>query len=177
MLDMLAECAERFELDTAVRLWAPVYLLLVDSALQVLIEAGECPEREVAYEALVPRPIPRSVRRPRLRRRGFVPSRPADEPVGVRDNAVSVRPHDSAVHIIACHARRAGSRLEVEHEGRNGYKRLVAAASGARDGARTVLLGVQVLLEVVLIEKTPAARGAEVVHLVVVFFEFRVAVK
>jgi hypothetical protein len=47
-LHMLAESAERFELDTAVRLWAPVYLLVVERALQVLIEAGEGAEFVVA---------------------------------------------------------------------------------------------------------------------------------
>ena len=30
---MLAQRAERFEIDAAVRFWAPVYLLFVDGAL------------------------------------------------------------------------------------------------------------------------------------------------
>jgi len=38
---MLEQCAERFEFDATVRLWAPVYLLVVERALQVLIEAVE----------------------------------------------------------------------------------------------------------------------------------------
>jgi hypothetical protein len=50
---MLAECTESFELDAAVLLWAPVYLLFVDRALQVLIEAGEGGECRVAHEAFV----------------------------------------------------------------------------------------------------------------------------
>ena len=46
--DMLAEGAEGFELVAAVRLWAPVYLLVVERAFQVVIEAGEGSECVVA---------------------------------------------------------------------------------------------------------------------------------
>ena len=45
---MLPEGAERFKLDAAVRLWAPVYLFVMESAFQVLIEAGEGAECFVA---------------------------------------------------------------------------------------------------------------------------------
>jgi hypothetical protein len=103
-LDMLAQRAERFELDAAVLLWTPVYLLFVDGALQVLIEAGEVSERRVAHEAFVRRPIPRALCRPRRRDRSFVPSRPTDQPVGVRYKTVSVRPHNVAVELVAGHA-------------------------------------------------------------------------
>lgn len=62
---MLAQRAERDELDAAVRFGAPIYLLVVARALQMLIEAVECLERGVAQEALVLHPIPRALRRPR----------------------------------------------------------------------------------------------------------------
>ena len=101
---MLAQRAERFELDTAVRLWAPVYLRLVDGALQVLVEAGKGVKRSVAYEAFERRSIPRAVCRPRSRARSFVPSRPTDQPVGVRYDIPSVQTHDPVVNIFARHA-------------------------------------------------------------------------
>jgi hypothetical protein len=83
--DMLAECTERFELDEAVLLRAPVYLLSVDGAFQVLIEAGEGGKHRVANEAFVRRHllIPRALCSPQCRARGFVPSRPTDQPVRV----------------------------------------------------------------------------------------------
>ena len=61
---MLAQCAERGELDAAVRFWAPVHPLAADWAFQVSIEAVERIECGVANEALVrlPVPIPRALR-------------------------------------------------------------------------------------------------------------------
>lgn len=174
---MLAECTESFELDAAVLLWAPVYLLFVDGALQVLIEAGEVSERRVAHEAFVRRPIPRALCRPRRRDRSFVPSRPTDQPVGVRYKTVSVCPHNVAVELVAGYARRAGARLEVERECCSGDEQPVAAASRAHDVARFVCLGVKMLLEVVLILEGTAALGTVGVDLVVMFLEFRIAVK
>jgi len=178
-LDMLAECTERFELDEAVQLWAPVYLLFVDRAFQVLIEAREGGKHGVAYEAFVRvrLPIPGELCRPRRRARSFVPFGPTNQPVGVRYNAVSVRTHDPVVDLFARHARRALAMLKVEHECCNSNERPIAAASRAHDDARLVLLGVKMLLEVVLILETPAALGTVIVDLVVVCLEFRIAVK
>jgi hypothetical protein len=90
---------------------------------------------------------------------------------------VSVRPHDAAVELSARHAWRAGARFEVERESCNGDKRPVAAESRALDVVWKVLLGVQVLLEVVLILETPAALDAVVVHRVVMFLELLMVVK
>ena len=90
---------------------------------------------------------------------------------------VSVRTHDQAVELLAHHARRAGTGLEVERECCNRDKCLIAAASRAHDVAQPVLLGVKMLLEVVLILETPAAPSAIVVDLVVMFLESRIAVK
>src|SRR6266702_2082003 len=64
-LEMLAQRAERLDLDGAVQLWAPVYLLVVDRAFQMLIEAVESLERGVAQEALERQPIPGARRGPR----------------------------------------------------------------------------------------------------------------
>ena len=178
-LDMLAQRTERSKLAATVRLRAPVYLRLVGGALQVLIEAGEFGEKRVAHEAFE-RPrivIPRAVCRPRRGVRSFVPSRPTDQSVGVCYDMVSVRTHDQAVELLARHARRAGTGLEVERECCNRDKCLIAAASRAHDVAQPVLLGVKMLLEVVLILETPAAPSAIVVDLVVMFLESRIAVK
>jgi hypothetical protein len=65
----------------------------------------------------------------------------------------------------------------VEREGCNRDKRHIAAASRAHDIARLVQLRVKMLLEVVLTLESPIALGTLVVHLVVVFLEFRIAVK
>ena len=58
---MLAQRAERGELEMAVQVWTPVYLLAVGRADEVLIEAGELTECGVAQEALIGRPIPREL--------------------------------------------------------------------------------------------------------------------
>ncbi len=62
---MLAQRAEGNEFGEAVRIWAPVYPLVVRWAFQVLIEAIERAVRRVAKEALERHPIPRPLRRPR----------------------------------------------------------------------------------------------------------------
>jgi hypothetical protein len=176
--DMLEQSAERAEIAAALHLWAPVYPLGVGRAYQVSIEVVELIERGVAQEALERRPIPRARRSPRWRtHRSLVPSRPTDQPRWVGDNTVSVELHDEAVELRACHARRAGARLEVERECSSGDKGSVAAIARARDIARPMLLRAQVLLEVVLILETPAALGAIVVHLVVMFLESRIAIE
>jgi hypothetical protein len=69
-LDVLAQPAERGELDSAIRLWTSVYLDRVAWALQMLIEVRESPKRRAAQEALVRHPIPRALCRP-CRRRGW----------------------------------------------------------------------------------------------------------
>ena len=65
--------------------------------------------------------------------------------------------------------------MVAERFGRD--KRPIASAARARYEARLVQLGVQMLLEVVLILETSAALGAVVVHLVLMLQEFRIAVK
>jgi hypothetical protein len=65
----------------------------------------------------------------------------------------------------------------VERECCNGDEQPVAAASRAHDVARFVCLGVKMLLEVVLILEGTAALGTVGVDLVVMFLEFRIAVK
>jgi hypothetical protein len=61
---VLTQPAKRRKLDSAIRLWASVDLVLVAGALQVLIEMRERPIRRVAQEALECRSIPRALRRP-----------------------------------------------------------------------------------------------------------------
>ena len=143
-------------------------------AFQVLVEAIKRLERGVAQEAFELQPIPRALRRPRrsAHRRLVLAWRPADQARRVRDVVVFVCPHDESVQLVARHARPAGSGLKVERQRCGGYKRLVAFAARAHDTARPVQLGVQVLLEAVLILETPAALGAVVVHLVVMLLEF-----
>ncbi len=65
----------------------------------------------------------------------------------------------------------------MEHERSTGDKCLIAAVARALDVARLVYLGVQMLLEVVLILEIPVALGAERVHIVVMRLEFRKAVE
>jgi hypothetical protein len=104
-LDVLAQSAQRDKLATAIRLGTPVNLALVARALQVLVEAGERPERGVAQETFERHPIPRAVRRPYCRRqRRIVPTRPTEQPRGIRDDVVSVRADDQAVELVARHA-------------------------------------------------------------------------
>ena len=55
---MLAQPTKRRKLDSAIRLWASVDLVLVTRALQVLIEMRKRPIRRAAQEALERRPIP-----------------------------------------------------------------------------------------------------------------------
>ncbi len=62
---MLAQRAEGTEFDAAVKLWAPVYPLVVRWAFQVLVERIELSVRRVAEEALERHPVPRPLRRPR----------------------------------------------------------------------------------------------------------------
>jgi len=52
-LNMLTQPTERYKLGPAIHLWAPVYLVLVARALQVLVEPCESGERRVTQEALI----------------------------------------------------------------------------------------------------------------------------
>ena len=176
---MLAQRAKGDELDAAVRFGALIYLLIVARALKMLVKAIECLKRGVAQEALVLHSIIRALRRPRHRVHGwFVPARrPTEQPRGIRDVVVLVRPNDDAVEFLARHTRPAGAGLKVERESRGRDKALIAFTPRAHDGAWTVQLGVQVLLEAVLVLENPFALGAVVVHLMVVFLEFRIAVE
>ena len=42
---MLTQPTQRYKLGLAIRLWAPVYFVLVARALQELVEPRECGER------------------------------------------------------------------------------------------------------------------------------------
>jgi len=117
-LDMLTQPTERDKLHTAIRLWALVNPLLVARALQVLVEPRESFERGVAQETLVRRPIPRAPCCPRPRRgwRLVMTLRASDQPRGIRDVVVRISTDDETIELFARHVRRAGARLEVEHE-------------------------------------------------------------
>jgi hypothetical protein len=79
-LDVLAQPAKRGKLESAIHLWASVNPVRVAWALQVLIEVHEGPNRRVAQEALVCRPIPRAFRRPYRRSgRRLVPTQGPSE--------------------------------------------------------------------------------------------------
>jgi hypothetical protein len=64
---VLAQPTKRCKLDSAIRLWASVNLVLVARALQVLVEMRERPVRLVAQKALERPPIPRAIGRPHRR--------------------------------------------------------------------------------------------------------------
>ena len=61
---MLTQPAERNKLDSAVRLWALIYLVLVERTFQVLVEPHERFERPIAQETLICVPVPRVVGHP-----------------------------------------------------------------------------------------------------------------
>ena len=55
--NMLTQPTERYKLGPAIRLWAPVYLVLVACALEVLVEPSDT--------GLIRGPVERGLRRPR----------------------------------------------------------------------------------------------------------------
>lgn len=103
---MLAQPTERRKLDTAIQLWASVYVLQVERALQVLIELIESPIRPMTQITLEPHPIPREIGRPhRHWGRGLVPTqRPGEQSRGVCDVVVGVCANDEAIELVARHA-------------------------------------------------------------------------
>ena len=105
------------------------------------------------------------------------PRRPTNQSGGIRGVVTPVRPLDEAVKPLARHARLAGTRLNVIPKCFGRDKRPIASTARARYGARLVQLGVQVLLEVVLILETSVALGAVVVHRVLMPLEVGIAVK
>ena len=172
-LDVLTQPAERDKLGGAVRLWAPIYLVLVARALQVLIEPRERVERGVAQETLVRLAVPRALGRPRFHGHGrlVMAQRARKQAVGVRDVVVRVRADDEAVELLAGHAGRTGSRLEMEDERGGRDEGLGAAAAGAAQVGGPMQLRVEVVPEVVLVLEGPLAVRAVGVFLAVVFLE------
>ncbi len=66
-LNMLTQPTERYKLGPAIHLRAPVYLVLVPRALQVLVEPRKRGECRPTQEALIRGPVERELRRPRNR--------------------------------------------------------------------------------------------------------------
>ena len=176
---MLTQPTERDKVGVTVRLWAPVYLVLVDRALQVLVEPGEIIKRPVAKEALVREPVPRAFRRPRHRGRGRLGAaeRAGEQTRRVRDVVVRVGANDELVELCARHAGRAGARLEVERERGMQDEGPVAAAAGAAYVGRSMQLRVEVLEEVALALEELHAVCAVGVHVAIVFLELCVGIE
>jgi len=110
-LDMLTQPTERDKLHSAIRFWAPVDLLLVARALQVLVEPVEGSERGIAQEALECPPIPRANGCPHLRRgrRLVMTLWSSEQPRAVRNVVVRIGTDDETIELLARHVRRAGA--------------------------------------------------------------------
>jgi len=175
-LDMLTQPTERDKLKTAIRIWALVDPLLVARALQVLVEPCERFERGIAQETLVLPPIPRELRRPHPRRgwRLVMTLRPSDQPRGVRNVVFLVGTDNQTIELLACHVRRAGARLEVEHERRGRNEGPLAAAAGTPHVGRLMYFGIQVMPKVTFVLETPFAIGAVGMLVAIVTLELRV---
>jgi len=178
-LDMLTQPTKRDKLNSAIRLWAPVDLLLVARALQVQVEPVEGFERGIAQEALVRRPIPREIGCPRLcwGRRFVMTLWPSEQPRGVRDVVVRIGTDDETIELLASHVRRAGARFEVENERRVRNEASVAAAARAAHVGRLMYLGIQVVTEVTFTLEAPFAISAVGVHIAIVALELRVVIE
>ena len=159
---MLAEPAQRLERRPASspRARAPVRLLRVRGAVQVLVQVEERRERAVAQVAFVPFPVPCARGRPPARHR-LLPA--TDEPGAIGDDAVLVELRDDAVHHIPIDARRAPAGLEVVDEGRARDEGLVAAFHRAADLAPLVEGGALVVAERVVVPEHALARDAVLV--------------
>jgi len=178
-LDVLTQPAERDKLGAAVRLWAPVYSVLVDRALQVLVEPGERIKLPVAKEALVCEPIPRALRRPCHRGRGRLGAaeRAGEQARRVRDVVIRVSADDELVELFARHAGRAGARFEVEQKRGMRDEGFVAVAARAAYVGRSMQPRVEVLAEVALALEGPLTVGAVGVYVAIVFLELCVGIE
>ena len=131
-LHMLHEPAQRLELLLAPvpHRRAPIELVLVHGALDVLVERVELAERLVAQVALVRGAVPRPLRCPR----GHLWARVVfEEARGVGEDAVTVETRDESVDRSAIHMRLTPSRFKVRNEGCAGDERAEAAFHGAVD--------------------------------------------
>ena len=173
---MLTQPTERAKLDAAVRLWAPIYLVLVERTLQVLVEPHERIERPLAQETLIRVPVPRAVGRPGHRGRGrlIAAHGPGEQAGRVGDVVVRVGADDETVELLAGHAGRARARLEVENERGVRDEGLGAAAAGAAHVGRSMNPRVEVVAEVGLALEGTAAVCAIDVHVAIVRLEFLV---
>jgi len=165
-LNMLTQPTERYKLGPAIHLWAPVYLVLVARAFQVLVEPRECGERRVTQEALICDPVERQLCRPRNRRRGRLGAaqRPSKQAGGVGDVVICVGADNDAVELFARQAGRTGARLEMEYKSSVRDEGLVAAAAGAAHVGWLMHLRVEVVEEVGLALEGTLAVGAVRLH-------------
>lgn len=114
MLHQRAQCAKLRGAPARCRR-APVDLVGMHRALQVLVQARELPERAVAQHALVRAAVPRLGRRPFLDyARGVGPAGACEQARGVCDDARAVPGDDGAVDGLPGHTRGACAGLEVE---------------------------------------------------------------
>ena len=148
-LNMLTRPTERYKPGAAIRLRAPVYLVLEPRALQVLVQSRKRGERRVTQEALIRCPVEREFRRPRNRRRGRLrAAQRASEQAGGVDVVVRVSADDEAVEPFARHAGRTGARLEVEYESGVRDEGFVATAAWATHVGQLMHPRVEVVAEV-----------------------------
>ena len=157
---MLTEPAQRLERRVASPpgARAPVRLVRVRGAVQVLVQAGEGRERAVAQVALVPLPVPRARGRPRARHRLLLPR--TEEPGAVGEDAVLVELRHDAVHHVARDAGRAPAGFEVVDEGGAGDEGLAAALHRAVDLAALVQGGALVVAESIVVPEHALAWDA-----------------
>jgi hypothetical protein len=178
VLNVLTQSTECDEPGAVVRLWTPVYLVLVYRALQVLVEPRERIERLVAQQTLERhrQHVPRAFRRPRHRVRGrLVAAQWTQEQArGVRDVVVRVGADDEPVELFACHEGFACARFEVGHQCGMRDEGPVAATAWAPCVGRSELR-VEVVAAVVLTLEGPPAVGAVGVPIRIVFLELCVA--
>ena len=103
---MLTQPTEGDKFRTTVRIWAPVYLVIVARALQVLVEAREHLKLGMAQEALVRLPVPPAFCGPRGCGCGGLegPLWSSQKARGIRDVVARVSADDEAVELLAGHA-------------------------------------------------------------------------
>jgi len=102
---------------------------------------------------------------------------PSEEPRRVRDVVVRIGTDNQTIELFARHLRRAGARLEVEHECRMRNEGPVAATVRAAHVGRLMYPGIQVMTEVTFAVEAQMAIGAVGMHVAIVTLELRVTTK